>query len=217
MIDGRSPTVLVFARAPVAGRTKTRLIPALGEHGAAALHTAMVWRTARTARASTSGRVVILGAPDAEHPLFRALERTLGVERAAQPRGDLGWRMARALERALARRPVPAVLVGTDCPDLTVADIRAAGAWLSAGGDAALGPALDGGYYLVGLRRPNRSIFTRMPWGSGRVLEETRRRLRRGGRRWCETAPHRDIDRPADLVDEVVEALLREETQALAL
>ncbi|MNC87835.1 2-phospho-L-lactate guanylyltransferase [compost metagenome] len=100
--------------------------------------------------------------------------------------------------RALRRHP-GAVLIGTDCPALRPADLRAAARALQAGFDAVLSPAEDGGYPLIGLRRASRAVFDDVAWGSPNVLGQTRARLRRLGWRWKELRTVWDVDRPADV------------------
>jgi hypothetical protein len=191
--------ILVFAKAPVAGRVKTRLIPVLGAQGAAALHRALVRRTLGEASRVDGAQVVLCCAPDAGHGFFRALAARYRVRLRSQRGADLGARMAHAMEWALAQGPT-ALLIGTDCPALTARDLSEAIAVLRAGCDAVLGPALDGGYVLIGLRRYSQRVFEVLPWGSARVLELTRARLQGLGWRWRELAPRRDLDRPQDLV-----------------
>lgn len=185
--------IVVLARAPVPGRCKTRLIPALGRPRAAALHRRLVLRTIATARAS-GAPVELWCAPDTRHPFFQRCRRELGVRLRRQPAGDLGKRMALAL-----RSPgVPSVLVGTDCPGLSPADLREA---LRALGrrDAVLQPSCDGGYVLIGSAGRAPLALAGIPWSSGRELALTRRRFARRGLSWHELPPRADLDTPADL------------------
>lgn len=184
--------LIVFARAPVPGACKTRLIPKLGAAGAAALHRRLVLRTLREARASGAD-VELWCAPDAAHAFFARCRRELGVRLRRQPAGDLGRRMALALSGRAA------VLVGSDCPGLTAADLRAALAALATH-DAVLQPSTDGGYVLVGARRLPRRALAGVAWSSGRELAQTRRRCARLGLRWRELAAREDLDTPADYV-----------------
>lgn len=190
-----SGCLLVFARAPVAGATKTRLIPALGAEAAAQLSTRLLHRTLKTA---CDYPIELWCTPSADHPVFDECERSFRLERRVQQGGDLGARMAGALEDAL-RRASWALLIGTDCPELTAADLHQAASALQDGADAVLGPAADGGYYLIGLRRARTDLFLDMPWGTERVLRETRRRFHESGCRWFELPVRRDLDRPEDL------------------
>ncbi|WP_341890874.1 TIGR04282 family arsenosugar biosynthesis glycosyltransferase [Variovorax sp. YR752] len=187
-----------MAKAPVAGLAKTRLIPALGAEGAAALAARMLAHAVREALAAGLGPVTLCGAPDVSHPAFTALATDPRLSLHPQGEGDLGARMRRAFERALASCD-SAVLIGTDAPDLDAAVLRAAADALATH-DAVFAPAHDGGYALIGLRRAESRLFDAMPWSTSQVMAITRERLREGGLRWHELPPLHDIDEPADLV-----------------
>ena len=188
--------IAVFARAPIAGLSKTRLIPRLGAEGAAALQHAFIGRTLRTALSAGLGSVSLWCAPNCDHPAFVALSEELGVPLHAQSGVDLGARMRHAFDRHC--RNGDSLLIGTDCPSLTATELRAAGVALAEGNDAVFIPAEDGGYVLIGLRRPIDSLFDGIPWGSDRVMDYTRESLRRAGLRWRELVPSWDVDRPED-------------------
>lgn len=192
----RPARVLVFARAPVPGTCKTRLIPALGRGGAAALHRRLLIATLETARASGC-TVELWCAPHTGHGFFASCRRIYGVRLRRQPSGDLGRRMALALGRVLREGADRAVLVGSDCPELAPADLKRALAALGQA-DCVLQPSTDGGYVLIGARRFERRALTGVRWSSGRELAQTRRRLARLGLAWTELAPHADLDTPAD-------------------
>ena len=185
----------MFARAPVAGRVKTRLVPLLGEQGAARLHARLVEKTLKTARASGIERIDLYCSPGIEADFFKKMRKKFNVCLRSQGRGSLGDRMYRAL-----RRNTCAVLVGSDCPSLRPADLRAAARALREGADAVLSPAEDGGYALIGVRRAARALFTGIEWGSAQVLAQTRRRLRRLRWRWTELRTLWDVDRPEDVL-----------------
>ncbi len=190
-----SHRLLVFAKAPEPGRAKTRLIPALGAEGAADLQARLVRHTlagAAQSRAST----VLWCHPDPGHRFFRACAKDFGIVLRAQHGGDLGERMANAFAAVLEEGP--AVLIGTDCPALEPGDLDEAFAALH-DHDAVLGPARDGGYYLLGLRRPDPRLFADIRWGTCHVLAETRERLAQLGWQWQELEVKSDIDRPEDL------------------
>ena len=187
--------IIVFAKAPIPGEVKTRLIPVLGAAGAAALHERLVDRTLATVVAAALGPVELCCAPDATHPFLVSCARAHGAGLREQGSGDLGQRMHRAFARAPA-----AILVGCDCPALTPDYLGAAAASLAAGNDAVLGPAEDGGYVLIALTRAERSLFERVDWGGADVLETTRERLRGLRWRWRELATLWDVDRPGDLL-----------------
>lgn len=115
-----------------------------------------------------------------------------------QPNGDLGRRMAFAFSKTL-KRASSAILIGTDCPSLTQADLKEAAEILAQGFDAVIGPAEDGGYVLLGLRHYVPDLFSGISWGTNRVMEKTRLRLRRLKWRWHELPERWDVDRPEDL------------------
>lgn len=207
--DAAAFHIAVFARAPLAGRAKTRLIPLLGAAGAAAVQRAMTLRTLQVACAAAPGRVSLWAADAAGHPFFAECSARFGLICEPQCAGDLGRRMADCLRRQLTRyRAV--LLIGTDCPCWTVADLDAAAQALMGGARMVLTPAEDGGYVLVGIRRgatPGGEsvpapVFQAIDWGTSRVMAQTRARLAalgwRAGRDWRELPPLWDIDTPED-------------------
>jgi uncharacterized protein len=180
--------IIVFAKAPLPGAAKTRLIPRLGEWRAARLHARLILRTIDTALAARCGAVELHGTR--RHSFFKRLN----VGFRLQHGDDLGERMHYALSKAKK----PAILIGTDCPVLTTADLRRAARWLRGGADVVLAPAEDGGYALIGARRVSPSLFQGIAWGSEHVYEETVKRLERGYR-WRALRRVWDVDRPHDL------------------
>ncbi len=193
--------ILVFAKAPLPGAVKTRLIPALGADGAAALHATLVGHALDVATASALCPVELWCAPDSSDPFFANCAGRWPVSLHTQQGPDLGARMRHALAAALTRSR-RALLIGSDCPALTPALlVRALDSLDDDDTDAVFTPAFDGGYVLIGLRRIDDRLFDAMPWGSERVMDETRARLREAGWRWTETGTLRDIDAPEDLVE----------------
>jgi rSAM/selenodomain-associated transferase 1 len=193
----RRAIVIVFAKAPIPGETKTRLIPALGAEGAAKLHAALVNRALEVAIASALGPVELWTASAAGHPFFAECAQRHGVALREQLGEGLGKRMQGAFADALARSDC-AILIGTDCPDLEARDLRDAKDAL-AQASAVFQPALDGGYVLIGLRDARVPVFDDIAWGTAEVMAATRERLRSAGIAWRELEPRRDIDRPEDL------------------
>ena len=195
--------VIVFAKAPIPGFAKTRLMPALGAEGAARLAERMLVHAVQQAVAANLGPVELCAAPDTSHPVFARLGASLPVALHAQGPGDLGARMDRAFNRHLVRTAAPslagALLIGTDAPGLDAALLRRAAKALSGHG-AVFVPALDGGYALVGLRRPAPWLFDRMGWSTETVMADTRQRLADHGMSAVELPPLADIDEPADMV-----------------
>jgi len=186
--------VAVLAKAPVAGFAKTRMIPALGADGAALLQQRLIERAAATAAAAGIGPVTVWATPDEAHPIFQAL-RARGFALERQGDGDLGRRML----AALAAAPGPCLVIGTDCPALACDHLRAAASILRGGADVVIVPAEDGGYAVIGMRKPEPALFADMRWSTPGVMQETRRRLRRLGLAWQEPVTLWDLDRPADL------------------
>lgn len=179
------PRLVIFTRFPEPGKAKTRLIPALGADRAAAVHRRLTERAlAAVAATGLAFEVRTTGAP------LAAFRGWLGdLDFVDQGDGDLGARMARA---------VPGIVVGSDVPDMTAAHLLRA-ADLLARRDVVVGPAEDGGYWLVGMRRRVPELFDAMPWGTNAVLAETRRRAALHGIDLAETDTLADLDTPADL------------------
>lgn len=193
------PAIAVFAKAPVPGLAKTRLMPALGAEGAAALAARLLEHAATQAVAAALGPVTLWATPDLHHPIWARLQQSLGVALAVQAPGDLGQRMAQAFGATAG----PLLLMGSDLPAQDAAVLRAAAASLS-GHDAVFVPALDGGYGLVGLRQATpaalQCLFDGMCWSTPQVMAQTRQRLATAGLRHAELPTLPDIDEPADLV-----------------
>jgi rSAM/selenodomain-associated transferase 1 len=189
--------LLVFARDPVPGQVKTRLIPALGADGAAALYRQLLGHTLVVAAALPGvERTLWTDRPD-PGPWIREAAAGHGMTLAIQCEGDLGQRMNAALAAALASAG-RAVLIGSDCPGYATRYLEEAFRVLDRQ-DAVLGPAADGGYVLVGLRRPAPALFQGVDWSTGRVLDQTRAHLRRLGLGWSELPTLHDVDTVEDL------------------
>jgi rSAM/selenodomain-associated transferase 1 len=185
-----SPTRLViFTRFPEPGLAKTRLIPALGEVGAAMLHRRLTERTLAAARAS--GLALEVRTTGASTPAF---EDWLGegVLLVDQGGGDLGERLQRAAS------PTPVLFIGSDLPDITADHLTNAVARLLTH-RVVVGPAEDGGYWALGLTEPCDYLFDAMPWGTDRVLDITLNRLREHGIKPALLPTLADCDRPEDL------------------
>lgn len=190
----RPVTIAILAKAPVPGFAKTRLIPALGAHGAAAFQERLIEDTVARAREAVLGPIHLWAAPDATHPAFHPFTGDPSIALMPQPDGDLGRRMLAAAKNA---RPV--LIIGTDCPALSSALLRDAANVLLSGTDVVVVPAHDGGYVLIGMRTPQPALFENMRWSTPYVLEETRARIRALGIKATEFAPLWDVDEPDDL------------------
>lgn len=186
-----------MAKAPQAGYAKTRLIPALGAKAAALLQRQLTLRTLATACAAGIGPVTLWCAPDTGHRFFRALQRRYGLDLRAQPESDLGRRMARVFADSGER---PLLLIGTDCPALNAEHLQQAARALRSALDAVFITTEDGGYFLVGLKRPCPELFENIAWSTARVMTQTRGRLSTLGLRWQEVARLWDVDRAEDVL-----------------
>ena len=195
----KTGVLCLFTRTPEAGRVKTRLIPALGEAGATKLYRDLLNTTLQTAVASGVDTIRLYCWPDIEHPFLRDCVKEFPIQLWVQEGEDLGERMNRALSQGL-RDFDYALVLGCDCPSVTAKDLDLACDALADGLDLVLGPAVDGGYYLLGLTSPCDFLFRDMSWGTSSVLSETRRRVAAAGLEWSELPTYRDIDRPEDLV-----------------
>lgn len=191
--------LILFTRYPEPGKTKTRLIPALGPERAARLHKHLTERTLTVARQLEQSRGVsieIRWEGGSEDLFKRWLGGGLSFEH--QGEGDLGARMARAVREAFDAGMRGVIVIGSDCPGLTVDVLEQAADSLRAT-DVVLGPAADGGYYLFGLSRELPSLFEEIPWGTAEVLLKTIRRASERGLRPVFLRSLGDIDRPEDL------------------
>lgn len=194
----RQVQVAVLAKAPMPGLAKTRLIPALGPQGAARLQRQLTRSAVQTALDAGLGAVTLWCAPHARYRFFRALRQTTGVPCLVQASGDLGQRMHTAFRLHCEQGPL--LLTGTDCPPLTPVHLRRAAQALLDGDDAVFYPAEDGGYVLVGLRRPQAALFENIAWSTDVVMAQTRARASATGLRLREFETLWDLDIPADLV-----------------
>jgi uncharacterized protein len=191
----REAAVAVLAKAPIPGFAKTRLIPLLGPEGAARLQERLIDRALATALEAGIGPVTLWCTPDIDDRFFREVAGRPGLRLAAQPDGDLGARMLAPFRAAPAGAGL--VLIGTDCPILSPADLREAAALLS-DADVAMAPAEDGGYGLIAARRHIPELFDGMPWGTERVAALTQERVRAHGLRLAELRTIWDVDTAAD-------------------
>lgn len=188
-----SPTVAVFLKAPRLGAVKTRLAAEVGPRHALRLYRVMVARTLDAVRAAGLDATVWYTPPDAAAEMRFWLGDAWPLR--PQASGDLGARLAAAHRAVETGRGWLAI--GADCPGVDPRLLADAAACVSAG-EVVLGPALDGGYYLVGGIAPLPDIFSGIPWGTERVLTETRARLALLGVRWRELVTLRDVDTAAD-------------------
>lgn len=193
----KSVRIIIFAKAPLPGLSKTRLIPALGENGSATLAKRLLDHTIRQALAAEVGPVELCVSPGLHHPTWQTVSIPSSIQWSEQGNGNLGDRLARRVLRS-GSTGEPVLLIGMDCPSLDSSRLRSAAAELQ-GHDAVIVPATDGGYVLLGLQRFDAVVFTGIPWSTQMVAAETLKRLRLLN--WSvRTLPTlHDIDEPDDL------------------
>lgn len=199
MIQSTTECLIIFTRYPEPGKTKTRLIPLLGEEGAATLQ-----------RQMTEQKLAEVNQLQAFYPLSVEVHFAGGNEQLMQDwlglnwvyrrqsEGDIGDRMASAFQASFVAGMTAVVLIGTDCPELN-APLMAEAFQLLRQHDLVLGPAVDGGYYLIGLRRLIPELFAGIAWSTAEVLQQTITIAQRLGLAVAELPLLSDVDRPEDL------------------
>lgn len=189
--------VVVFARAPEAGRVKTRLAAAVGNADALAVYRRLGEQIVGAVSGSADHRTVVAFTPRGSEAAMRGWLGDV-VELEPQAEGDLGERMLAAVAARHAAGATRILVVGTDCPAVDATRIAAGFAALDEA-EVVLGPALDGGYYLIGVRAPEPALFAGMPWSSPEILARTLDRARAAGLSVRLLPEARDIDTLADL------------------
>ncbi len=197
-------TIGIFAREPIAGKTKTRLIPLLGDEGAAQFHRQCISATLCTAQQAALGKVLLYVTPE---PQVDSFFYTLLPPPACllQTGDDLGARMHNAFVQGLQQVP-RMIIIGTDCPVLTAEHLQKVNTWLTHNEGACFIPAEDGGYVLVGMSRStmlsssSAALFTGIDWGTDRVMQQTRMAASNAGINLHELSPLWDIDVPSDYI-----------------
>ena len=187
--------ILLFAKPPVAGKVKTRLIPAVGTEGACRIHQQLLVHTIDQVN-QAEVPAILLAADDTLHPAFDDL--ALGNwQRQLQSEGDLGARMFNAATEGL-KQFSKVLLIGSDCP---VLDKLVFEQVITALDDKSVVfvPAEDGGYVLLGLTLAVPSLFKQIDWGTEKVMAQSRQHLKQAGIQWIELPARWDVDRPEDL------------------
>ncbi len=192
-------TLIIFTRYPTSGKVKTRLIPAVGAEGAALLHRQMTIQVLDRSRTLQSDLPVTIAVHfDGEN--YQQMSNWLGtdLDYQAQGEGDVGARMDRSFATT-CQGNASVVLIGTDCPELTTDILAQAFDLLQSGRDLVLGGAVDGGYYLIGMRDYHPELFVDIDWSTDRVLQQTIAIANRLNLSLGYLPTLTDIDRPADL------------------
>lgn len=207
--------LVIFAKAPIPGEVKTRLCPPLTPDEAATLHGSFVLdMLERTKLAVTKLQLpfhrYLACAPSSELVFFKIMEERQGVRLVDQIGEDLGQRMHRTFVDLFAKGYTHVIIVGTDVPTLPLSIYQEALTLLGKS-DVVLGPALDGGYYLIGLKQPTEQLFTGVPWSTDQVLAVTQQHAKTLGLSVGLTTAWRDVDTIADLQTLIAEC--REDNQ----
>ncbi len=192
----QTQVIAVFARAPIAGQVKTRMQPALSGEQCAELHRALTTQVLKNVSEVCDTRVQLWC--DGDSPFFSQLADDYGCELKRQCEGDLGARMADVTDRSLAHFDT-LVMVGADCPFVTAPRLQALFRALVSGADAAMIPALDGGYAALALRRNAPQLFENKRWGGDDVAAATIADFAALGWSYQLASPVADIDRVEDL------------------
>lgn len=190
MASTNAPRLVLFARFPTPGVAKTRLIPALGEMGAADVHRRLTERTVQILKASGLAVEICYTGGTAQGFADWLGD---GITLVEQAEGDLSDKLIAAID------PAPVIFFGADTPELSVDHVNAAVAALRSNA-VVIGPAGDGGYYLIGLAAPHRFLFEAMPWSTEQVFPETLARLRARSIEPAILGVLNDCDRPEDLI-----------------
>ena len=198
-----STALVIFAKAPIPGQVKTRLCPPLTADEAATLHGSFVLDTLERTKAAVGKLKLpfdryLACSPSTTAVFFKIMEERQGVKLIDQVGENLGARMKHAFETMFARGYQHVLIVGTDVPSLPLEHYQQALALLDTH-DLVLGPALDGGYYLIGLNKLMPAFFENIPWSTDRVLSLTREKADGLGMRTALLSPWRDIDTIDDL------------------
>lgn len=205
-------TLVIFTRYPVEGKTKTRLIPAIGAKKASKIQQLMTENIVTKADQLNSNIKVKIYYAGGNQTL---MEQWLGCDRDFTPQseGDLGQKMYSAIETNVSLTNMPVVIIGIDCQCLTIDILETAFSVLDHH-DLVLGPAEDGGYYLIGLNKPIKSLFTNIEWGKNTVYQNTLNIAKKNKLSIFSLPMLNDIDRAEDLVNlpSNIQAILNSET-----
>ncbi|MCP9891740.1 TIGR04282 family arsenosugar biosynthesis glycosyltransferase [Cyanobium sp. Aljojuca 7D2] len=193
--------LIVMARWPAPGRCKRRLAGSLGAAAAARIQARLTSHTLAVARglSSPQGVELVLAVDGVAPRAARRWGATLGADRCLlQGPGSLGLRMQRQFVRAAREGAERMVMIGSDLPQLEASDLAAAFGALNSR-LAVLGPARDGGYWLVGLRQPDPWLMGGIAWGTALVLEQTLAAMAQRGLEPVMLSCRGDLDRVGDL------------------
>jgi len=185
--------IILLTKAPEPGQVKTRLIPALGRDKAAAVYRQFLDQTLGTLHESRLAPLTIHCSPSIHHPWFQFASMQYDAELYEQSAGDLGQRMDSAISTTL-QHAGSCVLIGGDCPSLQASDVDEALSALANGCEVVMGPAHDGGYYLLAARSNITPYLGNIEWGTASVFAETAQRLDHNHVKWHCLSMRADVD-----------------------
>jgi len=199
MTDYRYPEtrLVIFTKAPLAGYCKTRLIPQLGEQGAAQLQQQLIENCLERLCKPMLCPTELWCSPDTTHPDLQKLAKLYQLHLYQQQGDDLGQKMYHAMAYCAASYTF---IIGSDCPEISSAYIEAGIEQLRSGQDAVIGPAEDGGYVLLGVQQVNKALFEGIRWGTAQVFAQTTQKMTAAGMRWSALATQWDLDDGRDLI-----------------
>ncbi len=193
--------LVIFTQAPIPGQVKPHLCPPLTADEAATLHGSFVLDTLERTKAAVGKLPIdryLACSPSSTHVFFKILEERQGVKLIDQIGDDFGTRMSQAVASLFAEGYRRVLVIGTDVPTLPLDHFRQALTLLESH-DVVLGPAFDGGYYLIGLKGTSPELFANIPWSSDCVLRLTQEKAVRLGLTTALIEPWRDVDTLDDL------------------
>lgn len=188
----KDKALIVFIKNPELGKVKTRLAAEVGEASALEIYLSMLDHTRKTALSIDAERYTYYSSYVEPEDEWNGRD----FKKCLQSIGSLGQRMKNAFSEVLTRHD-RAIIIGSDCPGITP-DLLDLGFDLLRFSDVVVGPSMDGGYYLIGMKKLHESLFTKMPWSTEKVLTETRSRLKQSQLRWEELPVLADVDRAED-------------------
>jgi rSAM/selenodomain-associated transferase 1 len=193
-----SSAIIIFAKAPVAGQVKTRLCPPLTPDEAASLHGSLVLDILERCQSLKGFDRILAGTPSIHHPFFRAMEARFKLPVWDQTGHDLGARMAGAFQKAFEMPYRSVMVIGTDIPGIDQSLLISAEKSLQ-DHEVVMGPTVDGGYYLLGMRSPSPGLFDNMPWSTDRIFTLTKQKVQAMGLSLALLPELRDLDTVEDL------------------
>ncbi len=189
--------LIIFVRKPQPGKVKTRLAAVIGAEAALAIYKKLLQHTCAVAQQINAGKAIFYAGEKVENDLWSGPD----VFKYLQPETDLGHRMKTAFETVFKGGAGRAVIIGSDCPSLTANHLALAFAALEKN-DVVIGPAADGGYYLLGMKRLHPELFQNIPWSTDRVYTDTIAVLQQLGLRYQTLETLTDVDEEKDLPEE---------------